>query len=150
MALVAALVLRDVQLAPAPSWWPPAPGWWLLAMLLLSLLAGLLIWQVLRWQRRQYWGRQFDQALQQANTPVEQVRQASELLRRAALGHDPADAALDARQWEQWVRQGMGRVDAQALAVLLHGGFRRELATAEAVAACALARRRFIARMVQR
>jgi hypothetical protein len=24
------LVLRDIHVPPAPSWWPPAPGWWLL------------------------------------------------------------------------------------------------------------------------
>ncbi|MBE1158934.1 DUF4381 domain-containing protein [Dyella acidiphila] len=25
------LVLRDIHLPPAPSWWPPAPGWWLVS-----------------------------------------------------------------------------------------------------------------------
>ena len=34
------LVLRDVHVPPAPSWWPPAPGWWLLA----GVSAGLGLW----------------------------------------------------------------------------------------------------------
>ena len=150
MCLFAALVLRDVQLSPSPSWWPPAPGWWLLALLLLCVLAGLLCWQGLLWRRRQYWAGQFDRMMQQASSPLQQVQQASELLRRAALDHDPRLAALDAGHWEHWLRQGMGEVDAQALAVLLQGGFQRELDPAQATAACALARRRFIAQMVRR
>lgn len=24
------LVLRDIHVPPAPTWWPPAPGWWVL------------------------------------------------------------------------------------------------------------------------
>jgi ABC-type nickel/cobalt efflux system permease component RcnA len=150
MGLPAGVVLRDVQLSAAPSWWPPAPGWWLLALLLLCLLAALLLWQVLHWRRRRYWGRQFDQVVRAADSPLQRVQQASEMLRRSALAHEHQQAALDGSHWEQWLKQGMGAVDRQALAVLQQGGFRRELDVAQADAACALARRRFIAQMVAR
>ena len=35
----AALPLRDVQLPPAPSWWPPAPGY-----LMIGAVVVLFIW----------------------------------------------------------------------------------------------------------
>ncbi|WP_329741228.1 DUF4381 family protein [Dyella sp. A6] len=45
------LVLRDIHMPPAPSWWPPAPGWWLSALLLLLLIV-LLAWLATRRFRR--------------------------------------------------------------------------------------------------
>lgn len=150
MGAVANLVLRDVQLAPAPGWWPPPPAWWWLALGVLCVLSGLVIWLILRWRARQRWARQFDQAMAQAATPVQQVQQASELLRRAARSQAVVDAALTGEAWERWLRQGVARADAQALQVLIEGGFRRQLDPAQATAACGLARRRFIAQMVGR
>ena len=70
---VSALVLRDVQLGPAPSWWPPAPGWWLLALALLVLLAGLALWQLLLWRRRRQWQQHFDAAIAQAGAEAAAV-----------------------------------------------------------------------------
>ena len=145
-ASAATLVLRDVQLPPQPAWWPPAPGWWLLAAALLLLLAALLAWQWRRWRRAWHWGRHFDQALAGIDAPVERVRRASELLRRAALARQPALASCDGQAWRQWLQDGSAAADA-AVRVLAEGGFRPELAAAEAEAACALARRRFIATM---
>jgi hypothetical protein len=29
---------------PMPGWWPLAPGWWLLALLIVSVVVGLLVW----------------------------------------------------------------------------------------------------------
>ena len=39
------LVLRDVHVPPAPSWWPPAPGWWLLAGVVVLVLLGIVAWR---------------------------------------------------------------------------------------------------------
>lgn len=37
------LILRDIHLPEAISWWPPAPGWWIL-LALIFCLAFLLLW----------------------------------------------------------------------------------------------------------
>ena len=41
------LPLRDVQLPPAPSWWPPAPGYLMIGgvVLLLLVVAAFFWWQ---------------------------------------------------------------------------------------------------------
>lgn len=148
--VLATLVLRDVQLGPAPGWWPPAPGWWLLALLLLMVCTGLLLWQVSRWRRRRRWQQYFDAAMAAASEPLQQVQQASALLRRAALDAEAPEAALSGPGWEQWLRAGQRSVDETALQVLVEGGFQRQLDAARAQAACQLARRCFVARMVQR
>lgn len=149
-ALAATLVLRDVQLPAAPSWWPPAPGWWLLAVGLLLVLGVLAGWQLRRWRQARYWARHFDRTLAAASGPLEQVRLASELLRRAALVHDAAAASLDGGAWRQWLQAGQSRVSAAAVEVLAEGSFQPALAPAQAAAACALARARFVATMVGR
>ena len=147
---VSALVLRDVQLGPAPSWWPPAPGWWLLVLALLVLLAGLALWQLLLWRRRRQWQQHFDAAIAQAGSPLQRVQQASELLRRAALAQQPDAASLAGEAWQCWLAQGVRKVDARALQLLAEGGYRRQLDQQQADLACALARQRFIAVMVGR
>jgi len=57
------LPLRDVQLPPAPSWWPPAPGYLMIGGVLLLLLVAMafLWWQ--RRRRRQRWLQLFDHEL---------------------------------------------------------------------------------------
>jgi hypothetical protein len=54
------LPLRDVQLPPAPSWWPPAPGYLMVggAVLLVLLVIAVLWWR--RRRRRQRWLQLFD------------------------------------------------------------------------------------------
>ncbi|CBL46627.1 Conserved hypothetical protein [gamma proteobacterium HdN1] len=47
------LELRDIHLPESISWWPPAPGWWSL-MVLVSLLLGVLVWQLLRYRRQRF------------------------------------------------------------------------------------------------
>ena len=150
MPALSALVLRDVQLGPAPSWWPPAPGWWLLALALLVLFVGLALWQLLLWRRRWQWRQHFDAAIAQAGSPLQRVQQASELLRRAALARQPDAASLDGQAWQRWLARGVRKVDARAVQLLAEGGYRRELDEQQAGLACALARRRFIALMVSR
>lgn len=146
----ATLVLRDVQLGPAPGWWPPPPGWWLLALLLLMVCTGLLLWQVSRWRRRRRWQQYFDTAMAAAGEPVQQVQQASALLRRAALDAGAVEAALSGPGWQHWLRGGQGRVDEAALQALVEGGFQRQLDAELAQAACQLARRCFVYRMSHR
>ena len=76
------LVLRDVHVPAAPSWWPPAPGWWLLAGAVALVLA--ILWWVGRQRRRRKlaWQKLFDDACGDA-APAAQVAAISELLRRA-------------------------------------------------------------------
>ena len=78
------LVLRDIHLPAAPSWWPPAPGWWLLAGLLLLMLVAV----VLVWRRRR----------------AQQQRQARILLEIDHLAQIDDDAAL-AAALHQWLRR---------------------------------------------
>lgn len=46
--------LRDIHMPAAVGAWPPAPGWWLLTILVLALIAGLIIWRILRHRRLAY------------------------------------------------------------------------------------------------
>lgn len=144
---LATLVLRDVQLPATPALWPPAPGWWLLAALLAVLLGGLCLWLWQRRAQRERWARQFDELIQPAETPLARVRLASELLRRAALVHAPSAARLDGQAWRDWLQAGQ-KGDPLAVAVLAEGVYRPALDAGSAEAACALARRRFVALMV--
>lgn len=141
---MATLVLRDVHVPPAPSWWPPAPGWWLVFAALALAGFGIAAWYWLRHRRRRGWMRWFD-AMADGQPPAGQVAAMSGLLRRAARR---ADASADRLEGEAWLRfldgkqghaftQGPGRL-------LLDGGYRRDVAPAELVAATAVARARFL------
>src|SRR5690606_21767206 len=103
LAMPLAVVLRDIHVPPAPSWWSPAPGWWLLAAVLLVVAAVLLL---LRWRRRRRHRAvlaMFEQHLQAATTPAEQLAAMSELLRRAARRRDPQADRLEGEAWLQWL-----------------------------------------------
>ncbi|MET0755720.1 MAG: DUF4381 domain-containing protein [Pseudoxanthomonas sp.] len=144
------LVLRDVHVPPAPSLWPPAPGWWLVAGAVAIVLA--ILWWIARQRRRRIiaWQALFDEACSNA-TPAAQVAAISELLRRAARRVDPR---ADHLQNEDWLRlldgrkrkdfsEGPGRL-------LLEGGYRREVPSAEFAATKALSRARFLELMAGR
>lgn len=94
-------VLRDIHLPAEPGWWPPAPGWWLLACLLvvLSIWAGYRLhrWR-LRRRRNARWLDEFDHAVE-GTVPIERVRAAAILLRRAAIEYAPQAAALPLTSW---------------------------------------------------
>jgi hypothetical protein len=144
------LVLRDVHVPPAPSWWPPAPGWWLVAGAI--ALSFAMLWWIRRRHRSRKlaWQKLFDDACRGA-APAAQVAAISELLRRAARR---VDKQADRLQGEDWLRlldgqkhkafsEGAGRL-------LLEGGYRREVPAAEFAAAKALARARFLELMAGR
>ncbi len=140
----AELVLRDVHLPPAPSWWPPAPGWWMVFAALLVVALVVLAFAVRRRRRVRSWQRLFDEAarLPQANQRIAAI---SELLRRAARR---IDADADRLQGEDWLRflDGGKRRDFSAGPgrVLLDGGYRREVADEDAARLLPPARERFL------
>ena len=155
MAQSGELVLRDVHVPAAPSWWPPAPGWWIVAGMVLLVALAAFAWLHRRRRRVQAWQRLFDEtcAMPQAN---EQVAAMSELLRRAARR---IDSQADTLQGETWLRfldgdgsnkgrrsdftEGTGRL-------LLDGGFRREVDAGQLSAVKSLARMRFLELMAWR
>lgn len=143
------LQLHDVHPGIAPGWWPPAPGWWMLAAVVLLAVLMLAMWW---WRRHRHHTavlRLFDDAVDRAQTPAQQVAAMSELLRRAARRLDPA---ADRMQGEAWLRLlDTGLADQPFLtgagALLLDGGFRADVAQADAAALRAVARQRYLSWM---
>ncbi|MGH8081260.1 MAG: DUF4381 domain-containing protein [Lysobacter sp.] len=144
--MAAPLVLRDVHLPAAPSWWPLAPGWWLLiaAIAIVALVAYL--WARRRARRRREITQLFDSTLAQAATPTAQVAAISELLRRAARRRDSQADRLHGEQWLEFLDRGSKRRDfAEGSGrLLLDGGYRRQVDPAQAQALREIARRRFL------
>lgn len=149
------LVLRDVHVPAAPSWWPPAPGWWIVAAVAMALALVLLARAHRRRKRLQAWQKLFDEAcaLPQAS---EQVAAMSELLRRAAR---KVDRHADALEGEAWLRFLDGDASKQgshsdfadgAGRLLLDGGFRREVDAGQLASVKSLARARFLELMAGR
>jgi len=138
------LVLRDVHVPAAPSWWPPAPGWWLVfALVALALAVGLAFaWR--RRRRRRSWERLFEAA---ANLPPsgERVAAVSELLRRAARKCDPAADKLDGEAWLRFLDgRKRGDFSGEAGRLLLDGAYRRDVDEADVARLLPLARARFL------
>lgn len=139
------LVLRDVHVPPAPSWWPPAPGWWLL-LVALFLLVGVPC-AVMAWKRarRRRWAQLFDGQCTNALAPPAQVSAASELLRRAARRVDPQADRLQGQEWLAFLdgkqgsdfSQGPGRL-------LLDGGYRRQVDSRQLEQLREVSRARFV------
>ncbi|MGO4774855.1 DUF4381 domain-containing protein, partial [Lysobacter sp. 2RAB21] len=86
--MAAPLVLRDVHLPGAPSWWPLAPGWWALIAAIAIVSLAAYLWHRRRTRRRREIEHVFDHTLAQAATPAAEVAAISELLRRAARRRD--------------------------------------------------------------
>lgn len=142
----APLPLRDVHAGNAPSFWPPAPGWWMLFALLLLVLAGFAWWRWRKRQRRAAILRVFDDAIDRAGTPSQQIAAMSDVLRRAARRHDPAADRLQGDAWLGFLDQGLPQPVflAGAGALLLEGGFRADTSAEQATALRALARDRYL------
>lgn len=141
-----ALVLRDIHVSVAPSWWPPAPGWWLLASFVLLALAALVAWRLSRALRRRRLLAWFDAEVDAAVGTAAQVAAISALLRRAARGRDPGADRLEGQAWLAFLDDGVQppRFDGPRGTLLLEGPFRRE-ADPEAVAALRSAARERVA-----
>ena len=144
--------LRDVHPGIAPGWWPPAPGWWMLAAIIL-IAVSLSAWWLLRRRRRHAaLERLFDDAVDRAETPPQQVAAMSELLRRAARLQDPAADRLEGEAWLHFLDEGLpGKpFTGGAGALLRDGGFRADVAETDVEGLRVLARHRYMSWMQRR
>ncbi len=145
------LLLRDVHLPPAPSWWPPAPGWWLALVAVLLAVAVLLWWRRRTHRRRMVMGRLFDDSLDGAETASARIAAMSELLRRAARRREPGADRLSGDDWLRFLDRGQ-RIpvfSAGAGRTLLEGGFRRDVGAQEFEALRGIVRMRFVELMTR-
>jgi hypothetical protein len=139
------LVLRDVHVPSAPSWWPPAPGWWLVLLAVLVAVAIPLIWLQLKRVRQRRWEALFDRECSNALEPPAQVAVASELLRRAARRVDPAADRLQGEAWLHFLDGKDGSAFTQGPGQLLRdGGYRRRVDPRQIEQLRNLARGRFV------
>lgn len=97
------LPLADIQLAEPVSAWPPAIGWWLLAALIITLLASLLLWLIKR-HRLKGFGRQACAHLKQRGETLS-LQELNELLKVTALHYCPQPhlAGLTGARWHKWL-----------------------------------------------
>ena len=146
------LPLKDVHPGLAPAWWPPAPGWWLLAGLLLLVAGGSWWWLRRRRARRAAILRLFEDTVEAADSPAQQVAAMSDLLRRAARRKDPLADRLQGDDWLRFLDRGMTTPSFEhgPGALLLDGAFRRDTDAGAAHALRAVARERYLAWMLGR
>lgn len=145
----APLPLRDVQEGLAPGWWPPAPGWWIVFALILAIGA-FAAWRSARARRRRAQIlRLFDDTVERAGTPSQQVAAMSELLRRAARRRHAHADTLDGEAWLRLLDEGLPQpaFTAGAGALLRDGGFRPDVDAGEVEALRGIARARYLAWM---
>lgn len=144
--MTASLPLRDVHLPAAPSPWPPAPGWWV--VIAAVLVVGGLAWWFARRRRLRNLAitRVFDEAVDAAASPSQQVATMSELLRRASRRADPSADRMEGDAWLAFLDKGMKQpvFAAGAGALLRDGGFRLDVGQPEADALRVLARERYL------
>lgn len=149
------LVLRDVHVPAAPSWWPPAPGWWIVAAVVLVAAVALLAWLRRHRRRLQAWQELFDDACASPKASG-QVAAISELLRRAARKVDPQADTLEGEAWLRFLdgdtskKKRRGDFVEGAGRLLLDGGFRREVDADQLAALKSLALARFLELMAGR
>lgn len=140
------LPLRAVQEGVAPALWPPAPGWWLVFGAVV-LVAALVAWRTARQRRRRAEIlRLFDETVDRAGTPSQQVAAMSELLRRAARRKDASADTLEGEAWLRFLDKGLAQpvFAAGAGALLRDGGFRPDVAAHESEALRVIARQRYL------
>ncbi len=147
----ARLPLREAHLPDAPGWWPPPMGWWLVAVVVVVLLGILLLWRRHARRRRIAAEALFDATVDAAQDEAARIAAMSELLRRAARLRDPFADRLQGADWLHFLDEGPrargAATFAEVGAVLLDGGFRREVDAAAVDALRPVARARFVALM---
>lgn len=143
------LPLRDVQLPPAPSWWPPAPGYLMVggAVLLVILALALLWWQ--RRRRRQRWLQAFDQELTTTADATAELAAIAGLLRRAARQAQPGSESLRDDAWWQRV-DPKGALPGARRSLLAEGAYRPRVDASEVAAVRSWARERYLAMLLER
>lgn len=140
------LVLRDVHEGIAPAWWPLAPGWWML-LAAVAIVATVVAWRVTtKRRRRDAILRLFDDAVDGAGTPSQQIAAMSELLRRAARRRDATADTLAGEDWLRFLDDGMPQpvFSAGAGSLLRDGGFRADVVARESDALRVVARQRYL------
>lgn len=144
------LPLKDVHPGVAPSWWPPAPGWWMLAGVV--AVVGVAVWWWLRTRRARRAAilRLFEDTVDAAGSPAQQVAAMSDLLRRAARRKDPSADRLQGDDWLRFLDRGMTPpcFENGPGALLSEGAFRRDTDEAAARALRSVARQRYLAWML--
>lgn len=147
----ATLPLRDAHLPDAPGWWPPPMGWWLVASVVVVLLVLLLLWRRRARRRRIAAEVLFDATVDAAQGDAARIAAMSELLRRAARMRDPSADRLQGKDWLHFLDEGPRARGAETFAdvgaVLLDGGFRRDVDAGAVLALRPVARARFVALM---
>ncbi|WP_459048063.1 DUF4381 family protein [Stenotrophomonas sp. PSU_St99] len=143
------LPLRDVQLPPAPSWWPPAPGYLMIggAVLLVILALALLWWK--RRRRRQRWLQAFDHELATTADATAELAVIAGLLRRAARQAQPGSESLRDDAWWQRVDPKGTLPDARR-SLLAEGAYRPRVDASEVAAVRSWARERYLAMLLER
>ena len=143
------LPLRDVQLPPAPSWWPPAPGYLMVggAVLLVILALAVLWWK--RRRRRQRWLQAFDQELATTADATAELAAIAGLLRRAARQAQPGSESLRDDAWWQRV-DPKGTLSDARRSLLAEGAYRPRVDASEVAAVRSWARERYLAMLLER
>ena len=145
------LPLRDVQVPPAPSWWPPAPGYLMIGGVVLLLLvvavAAFFWWQ--RRRRRQRWLQLFDQELASTADAAAELAAIAGLLRRAARQAQPGSESLRDDAW--WQRVDLqGTLPEARRSLLAEGDYRPRVDVNEVAAVRRWARERYLAMLLER
>ncbi|MBH1833176.1 DUF4381 family protein [Stenotrophomonas maltophilia] len=145
----AALPLRDVQLPPAPSWWPPAPGYLMVgaAVVLVLLVIAVLMWR--RRRRRQRWLQLFDSELAATTDAAAELAAIAGLLRRAARRAKPGSESLRDDAWWQRV-DPQGTLPGARRSLLAEGAYRPRVDSSDVAAVRSWARERYLAMLLER